>query len=54
MLLFDGVLMVYEMYAHVTKHGDQCPSLMGVNWVGDMVGINFMEVCIYQRCLLLK
>ena len=40
MFLFDGFLMVYEMYARVTKHGDRCPSLMGVNWVGDTVGIN--------------
>ena len=26
----------------VTKHGDQCPSPTGVNWVDDMVSIDFM------------
>ena len=54
MFLFDRFLVVYEMYVHVTKHGDQCPSPMGVNWVGDTVGIDFMGVSICQRCSLLR
>ena len=28
---------------NVTKHGDQPPSPMGVNWVSDGVGIDFTE-----------
>ena len=40
MFLFDGFLVVYEMYVRVTKHGDRCPSPTGVHWVGDAVGVN--------------
>ena len=38
----------------VTKHGDQSPSLTGVNWVSDGVSIDFIEyvhnkiVCFYS------
>ena len=37
----------------VTKHGDQCPSLMGINWVSDRVGFDFIKVYAYQKCSLL-
>ena len=32
----------------VTKHGDQSPSLMGVNWVSDGVSIDFIEYMCYK------
>ena len=37
----------------MTKCGDRCPSLMGVKWVSDRAGIDFIEVYVYQKCLLL-
>ena len=49
-----------KMYAHVggygicicpcgvTKHRDQSPSPMGVNWVSDGVSINFIEYIYYK------
>ena len=33
----------------VTKHGDQSPSPMGVNWVSDRVGIDFIEYQYIKR-----
>ena len=32
----------------VTKHGNQSPSLMGIIWVSDGVGINFVEYMRYK------
>ena len=32
----------------VTKHRDQSLSLMGINWVSDGVGINFIEYMHYK------
>ena len=37
----------------VTKHRDQSPSLMSVNWVSDGVSINSKEIYVYRKCLLL-
>ena len=37
----------------VTKHGDQCPSLVGISWVDDGVGIDSKEIYAYRKCLLL-
>ena len=32
----------------VTNHRDQSPSLMGINWVNDGVGIDFVEYMCYK------
>ena len=37
----------------VTKHRDQSPSLMSINWVSDGVSINSKEIYVYQTCSLL-
>ena len=58
--------MKCEVYAHVTKHGtrirlhmwpvtkhgDQCLSPVGVNWVSDGAGIDFIEMYAYEKCSL--
>ena len=36
----------------VTKHSDQCPSLVGANWIRDGAGIDFIEMYAYEKCLL--
>ena len=35
----------------VTKHGDQSPSLTGISWVNDGVGIDSKEMYACQRFL---
>ena len=32
----------------VTKHGDQCLSLVGINWVSDGASIDFIECMCYK------
>ena len=36
----------------MTKHGDQCPSLVGANQVSSRAGIDFVEIYAYEKCLL--
>ena len=37
----------------LTNHGDGCPSLMGINWVSDRVGIDSGGIYAYRIGLLL-
>ena len=36
----------------MTKHGGQCPSLVGANWVSDGASIDFIDVYAYEMCSL--
>ena len=38
-----------EVYACVTKHGDQCPSPAGANWIRDGASIDFVEMYVYEK-----
>ena len=42
------VQCLYLSAWNVTKHRDQSPSLTGVNWVSDEVGIDFAEYMCYK------
>ena len=50
--ILNEFFMMCEVYAHVTKHGDQCPSLVGTNQVSDRAGIDFVEMYAYEKCSL--
>ena len=50
--ILNKFFMRCEVYAHVTKHGNQCPSPAPANWIRDGLGINFIEMYAYEKCSL--
>ena len=52
MCILNEFFVMCEVCVCVTKHGDWCPSLAGVNQVSDWAGIDFIEMCVYEKCSL--
>ena len=48
MCVYIGGVVLYSSARDVTKHGDQCPSPMGVKSVYDSVGIDSREMYAYR------
>ena len=50
--ILDEFFAMCEVYARVTKHGDRCPSPVGINQVSDWASIDFVEMYAYEKCSL--
>ena len=52
MCILNKFLAICGIYVCVTKHGIRCPSLAGANQVSSRAGIDFIEIYVYEKCLL--
>ena len=52
MYILNEFFAMCEVYVCVTKHGVQCPSPAGANQVSSRAGIDFVEMYVYEKCLL--